>query len=142
MGADDTRELGIRLYDRWTALWNHDLDLAVPIMAPEFTLRYAQAGAEVFDDARTPPQLADIIAAWHKGRPGLTFTAEGVAVVDLTLVDGVPSGLVARPYRASFTGEDGDVVERSGTDILRVADGLIAEVWSVSSGVGGRTFYR
>jgi hypothetical protein len=123
-------------------MWNGEVDLAEKIMAPEFTLRYAQAATEAFDAARTPRQLADIIAAWRKSRPGLRFAAEGTAVVDLALVEGAPAGLVARPYVATFTEDDGRTVARSGTDTLRVTSGLISEVWSVSSGAGGRTFYR
>ncbi|MYS83310.1 hypothetical protein GTZ85_24610 [Streptomyces sp. SID5474] len=124
-------------------MWNGDLDLAERIMAPEFTLRYAQPGTEAFDDARTPRQLADIIAAWRRSRPGLRFEAEGSPVVDLrSAAGGAPIGLVARPYRAAYPDAEGRPVARSGTDTLRVTDGLISEVWSVSSGVGGRTFYR
>ncbi|MFD3553431.1 nuclear transport factor 2 family protein [Streptomyces goshikiensis] len=142
MSDNDVRQFGIHMYDQWTAMWNGDLDLAEKIMAPEFVLRYAQAGTEAFDDVRTPQQLADIIATWHRGRSGLRFVTEGSTVVDLALVDGAPTGLVARPYLASVTDEDGRIVARSGTDTLRIADGLISEVWSVSSGAAGRTYYR
>ncbi|WP_405942637.1 hypothetical protein [Streptomyces sp. NBC_00207] len=142
MSDNDVRQFGIHTYNQWTAMWNGDLDLAEKIMAPEFVLRYAQAGTEAFDDVRTPQQLADIIAAWHRQRRGLRFVAEGAAVVDLTLVDGAPTGLVARPYLASVTDEDARTVARSGTDTLRITNGLISEVWSVSSGPAGRTFYR
>ncbi|MET7297852.1 hypothetical protein [Embleya sp. NPDC005575] len=142
MSDNDVRQFGIRTYDQWTAMWNGGLDLAEKIMAPEFTLRYAQPGTEAFDDAHTPRQLADIIAAWHRSRPGLRFEAEGSPVVDLRSGDGAPTGLVARPYRAGYTDADGRPVARSGTDTLRLTGGLISEVWSVSSGPGGRTFYR
>ncbi|MFF5809403.1 hypothetical protein [Streptomyces sp. NPDC012746] len=142
MSDNDMRQFGIHTYDRWTAMWNGDLYLAEKIMAPEFVLRYAQAGTEAFDDVRTPQQLADIIGAWHQRRHGLRFVAEGSAVVDLALVDGAPTGLVARPYLATVKDEDGRTVARSGTDTLRITDGLISEVWSVSSGAAGRTFYR
>ncbi|MFI9236414.1 nuclear transport factor 2 family protein [Streptomyces sp. NPDC053079] len=136
------RRFGVELYDRWTALWNGDTGLAGEIMAPEFRLRYAQAGTETFDDVRRPGELADVIAGWHRRRPGLRFVAEGPAVVDTEGDDGTaPHGVVARPYRASFTGDDGQLVSRSGTDILRFSGGRITEVWSVSSGAGGRTFY-
>ncbi len=142
MTDNDLRALGVDIYDRWTAMWNGDAAIADRLMAPEFTLRYAQAGTEAFDDVHTPRQLAAVIAGWHSSRPGLCFAAEGPAVVDLRLADGAPAGLVARPYVASFTAEDGTIVARSGTDTLRVDGGRIAEVWSVSSGAGGRTFYR
>ncbi|MFF0413896.1 nuclear transport factor 2 family protein [Kitasatospora sp. NPDC004745] len=141
MGAE-LRGVGAGVYDRWTALWNGELRLAAEIMAPEFTLRYAQAGTEVFDEVRTPERLAEVIAQWRAMRgPGLRFEAEGVAVADLEPAGGTVSGLVARPYRASFVDADGAVVARSGTDTLRITDGLITEVWSVSSGAAGRTFY-
>ncbi|WP_371494410.1 ester cyclase [Kitasatospora sp. NBC_00374] len=142
MGDNGMRAFGIGLFDRWTAMWNGDLDLVNEIMAPEFVLRYAQAGTDAFDEIRTPQQLAETVAAWHKSRTGLLFAAEGTATVDLAPADGAPTGLVARPYLASFAAEDGGKVARSGIDILRVSDGLIVEVWSVSSGAAGRTFYR
>jgi len=56
-----------------------------------------------------------------------------MAVVDLALVDGTPTGLVARPYVANFRDEHGQTAARSGTDTLRITSGLISEVWSVSS---------
>ncbi|MFD0273196.1 hypothetical protein ACFVHB_04670 [Kitasatospora sp. NPDC127111] len=139
---DELRQFGVDAYDRWTAMWNGEVGLAEEIMAPEFTLRYAQANTEAFDDARVPAQLAELIAGWHRYRDGIRFTAQGTAVVDLALVDGRPTGLVARPYLAEFTDEHGATVARSGTDTLRISDGLISEVWSVSSGAAGRTFYR
>ncbi|MEV6978718.1 hypothetical protein [Kitasatospora sp. NPDC093806] len=138
----ELREFGVGVYDRWTALWNGETGLAEEIMAPDFALRYTQAGTEAFDEVRAPEQLAAIVAAWHGRRAGLRFAAEGEAVVDLALVDGLPTGLVARPYLATFTDESGAVVARSGTDTLRITGGLISEVWSVSSGAQGRTFYR
>lgn len=142
MGDQGMRAFGTGLFDKWTAMWNGDLDLVNEIMAPQFVLRYAQAGTDAFDEIGTPQQLAEVIAAWHESHTGLVFAAEGTAVVDLTLADDAPTGLVARPYLASFAAEDGGKVARSGIDTLRVADGLIVEVWSVSSGAAGRTFYR
>jgi hypothetical protein len=135
------REFGTEMFDRWTAMWNGDLELAGKIMAPAFRLRYAQQGTEAFDDVRTPAELAAVIAAWHTRRGALRFSAEGIAVVDLVPGDGGPSGRVARPYLADLTDDTGQSLSRSGTDILGITDGLITEVWSVSSGVNGRTFY-
>nr|BFD88879.1 hypothetical protein KitaXyl93_02390 [Kitasatospora sp. Xyl93] len=138
----ELREAGAGVYDRWTALWNGGSGPAEEIMAPDFTLRYAQAGTEAFDGVRTPAGLAELIGRWRAGRPGLRFETEGVPVVDVESVDGALSGLVARPYRASFPDGEGGVTARSGTDTLRLSGGLITEVWSVSSGAAGRTFYR
>ncbi|MFG2824466.1 nuclear transport factor 2 family protein [Kitasatospora sp. NPDC048365] len=142
MGDNDLRAYGVELFDRWTALWNGDLAMAEAVMAPEFVLRYAQAGTEAFDEVRTPKQLAAVVEAWHGTRTGLVFAAEGTAVVDLSPVGGAPAGSVARPYLATFATEDGGKVARSGIDMFRVEGGRIVEVWSVSSGAAGRTFYR
>jgi hypothetical protein len=140
---DDLRRAGSAVYDRWTALWNRDPDEGVDLLAPALTLRYAQGGSEAFDDVRTPEDLVALIDAWHVRRGGrLRFAAEGVPVVDVRRDDGGPTGLVARPYLVTHVADDGTTTARSGTDVLRVERGRIAEVWSVSSGAGGRTFYR
>ncbi len=132
---------GKELFDRWTAYWNEDYTQADAIMAPNFTLHYAQAGGERFDAIHTPEQMTEIIKAWHIMRKNIAFKPEGECVVDLNEEAGGLSGLVARPYFVVFDGEDGERVSRSGTDILKVSDGKIVEVWSVSSGAQGRTFY-
>ncbi|HEX7963698.1 MAG TPA: nuclear transport factor 2 family protein [Candidatus Saccharimonadales bacterium] len=139
--TNPTHASGIELFDRWTAYWNEDYAQAGAIMAPNFTLHYAQAGGERFDSIHTPEQMTEIIKAWHTMRKNIVFKPEGECVVDLTESDGGLTGLVARPYFVAYDGDDGERVSRSGTDILKIADGKIVEVWSVSSGVQGRTFY-
>ena len=142
MGDLNLRQIGIDLFERWTAMWNLNLDLAEEIMAPRFTLHYTQAGAEVFDDLHHPQELAGIIKVWHEKKPGIKFKSEGEAVIDLSLDGGSLTGFVARPYFVCFVSEQNQLVARSGTDILKITDGRISEVWSVSSGANGRTFYR
>ena len=78
---------------------------------------------------------------WHGYRPGIRFSAEGQAAVDLVLEDGQPCGRVARPYLAVSRDASGAEVARSGIDLLSLSAGRIVEVWSVSSGAQGRTFY-
>ncbi|WP_227982530.1 nuclear transport factor 2 family protein [Nocardia spumae] len=131
------RDFGIELFDRWTAMWNGELELAERIMAPRFTLRYAQPGAEVYDTVRDPAAFARQIATFRAALPGQRFEVQGVAVVD---IDHGRTGFVARPYGSRRPGADGEIAI-SGTDILRVVDGLIVEVWSVSGGIAGRSYY-
>jgi hypothetical protein len=138
---EELRALGIDLFDRWTAMWNGDLAVAQQLMATDFTLRYAQANTEIIDSVRTPDAMAALVARWHGLRPGIRFSAEGEAAVDLDWVDGAPSGRVARPYLAVFVDGAGQTIARSGIDMLAVRGGRIVEVWSVSSGAAGRTFY-
>ncbi|HKQ70184.1 MAG TPA: hypothetical protein VJT73_12635 [Polyangiaceae bacterium] len=61
--------------------------------------------------------------------------------VDLALVDGKLAGGIARPYLATFVDPSGQTVARSGIDLLAVHEALVTQVWSVSSGAAGRTFY-
>jgi hypothetical protein len=110
-------------------------------MATDFTLRYAQANTEIIDNVRTPDAMADLVKRWHGLRPGIRFSAQGEAAVDLDWVDGAPRGRVARPYLAVFVDPAGQTIARSGIDMLGVRGGRIVEVWSVSSGAAGRTFY-
>ncbi|MFJ1455063.1 nuclear transport factor 2 family protein [Nocardia sp. N2S4-5] len=131
------RDFGIALFDRWAELWNGDLAVAEQILAPVLTLRYAQPGAAAFDEIRDPRALAEQIAAFRAERPGLTYTAQGEPVVES---DSGSTGLVARPYGARWSAPHGEI-DLSGTDILRFADGRITEVWSVSGGAAGRSFY-
>ncbi|MBO2454572.1 hypothetical protein J4573_46315 [Actinomadura barringtoniae] len=134
-------EVGVRVFDDWTALWNRDLTLAEKIMAPEIRLRYAQPGSDAFDTIRHPKQLAERIDQFHETRPNLRYKAEGEAVVNLTMSDGGPTGLVTRPYLARHD-YDGKPHAISGIDMLRLENGLIVEVWSVSGGLAGRAFYN
>ncbi|WP_210743221.1 nuclear transport factor 2 family protein [Nocardia cerradoensis] len=131
------RAYGIELFDRWTAMWNGELELASRIMAPRFTLRYAQPGAEAYDAIHDPETFARQIAAFRAAAPGQRFETQGEAVVE---IDDRRTGTVARPYGSRRPVADGEIAV-SGTDILRVEDGLIVEVWSVSGGIQGRSYY-
>ncbi len=130
-------DFGIELFDRWVVLWNGDLAVAEEIIASNVTLRYAQPGADAFDTIGDPAALARQIERFRAERPGLRYEAQGEAVVRL---DGARTGIVARPYGARRPTSDGEM-DISGTDILRFVDGKIVEVWSVSGGIGGRSFY-
>ncbi|MBV7703030.1 ester cyclase [Nocardia nova] len=133
----DMRAYGIELFDRWTAMWNGELELANRIMAPHFTLRYAQPGAEAYDSIHDPETFARQIAAFRAAAPGQRFETQGEAVVE---IDDRRTGIVARPYGSRRPVADGEIAV-SGTDILRVEEGLIVEVWSVSGGTQGRSYY-
>ncbi|MFE3188265.1 hypothetical protein ACFXHA_04600 [Nocardia sp. NPDC059240] len=133
------RDYAIDLFERWTAMWNGDLTLAEEIMAAEFTLRYAQPGAEIYDDIHTPAAFAAQIDKFRGEVPGLEYRSQGEPVVEMT---DARTGFIARPYGARIVGADGTVArDLSGTDILKFENGQIIEVWSVSGGLVGRSFY-
>ncbi|WP_330181179.1 ester cyclase [Nocardia sp. NBC_01503] len=133
------RDFAIELFNRWTAMWNGDLELAEEIMAPEFTLRYAQPGAVEYDHIHDPKTFAAQIEVFRAAAPGLlSFEVQGLPIVEM---DASRTGLIARPYGARIDLPDGTSVAVSGNDILRAENGLIVEVWSASGGLGGRSFY-
>jgi len=141
--ASEAREAGARIFESWSQMWNGEMALVDQIMAPRFRLRYAQPtpGTEAFDHIRRRPQLADLISRFRQDRSGLRFAPDGEAVTDLDLSDGLATGKVVRPYLARFSDEAGRRLRISGIDMLRLEDGLITEVWSVSGGRHGRAFY-
>lgn len=133
------RDFAIELFDRWTAMWDGDLALADEIMAPKFTLRYAQPGADIYDTIHDPAAFAAAIDTFRTDRPGLTFEVQGLPIVEMT---DARTGIIARPYGAKVIDPEGAVLrDISGTDILRFENGQIVEVWSVSGGLEGRSFY-
>jgi hypothetical protein len=138
---NNLKQVGIQIFDQWTDLWNKNLALSEKILAPHLSLHYAQAATEAFDKIETPAQLSEMINLWHQKRTGIIFKTEGEPVIDLIENDKGISGLVARPYHVSLIDENKNTIARSGTDILKIANGKIQEVWSVSSGALGRTFY-
>ncbi|WP_461665059.1 hypothetical protein [Gordonia sputi] len=127
---------GIALYDRWAQFWNGELH-AADLMAPTFVLQYAQVGAEEINQISDADTFTDHVAAFRADRPGIHYQAEGPAVVS---VDGDESYHVARPYLAVIPADaEHPEIRISGTDILRVREGRIVEVWSVSA--FGKPFY-
>lgn len=131
------RDFAIELFDKWTALWSGELTLGQEILAPKFTLRYAQPGATVYDEIHDPQTFVEQIARFRAERPGLRYETQGIPVVE---IDSARTGSIARPYGARRPGPDGEL-NLSGTDILRFEQGRIVEVWSVSGGAQGRSFY-
>lgn len=128
--AGSTTAVGAAIYDRWAAMWSGALAVD-EVMAPQFQLRYAQPGAEHFNTVGDIEKFSESITAFRAARPGIFYTPEGPAVVDM---DSSGTGIVARPYLATIPGSGGaDPVYVSGTDILRCMQGRIVEVWSVSA---------
>ncbi|MEU9179933.1 nuclear transport factor 2 family protein [Streptomyces sp. NPDC048550] len=127
-----TRAQGTALLDGWTRLWNGDLALAEELIAPDFRLRFANTAPGTGPDATLErPDLTAFIGAHRQERLGLTYAVDGPPVVD-----GARAEVAAR-WTATYTDGSGDPVTKSGIDLLAIADGRIAAVWSLT---GDRRF--
>lgn len=115
---------GIALFDRWTALWNGDLSDPESFLAPDFRIRFANdpdRGA-VTDEVYGPAGIVGLVSAFREERPGLRYAVDGTPLVDGAL------GRVACCWYVTLA----DGAQKSGIDLLEVADGRIAAVWSVT----------
>ncbi|WP_369388911.1 nuclear transport factor 2 family protein [Streptomyces sp. CG1] len=119
-----TTAAGIALFDRWTALWNGDFSDPEAFLAPGFRIRFAnepERGAAT-DAVYGPAGIVGMISAFREEKPGLVFSVDGTPLTD--------AGLGRTACCWYVTGADG--VQKSGIDLLEVADGRIAAVWSVT----------
>ncbi|WP_051833626.1 nuclear transport factor 2 family protein [Streptomyces katrae] len=127
-----TRAQGTALLDGWTRLWNGDLALAEALIAPAFRLRFANTVPGTGPDVTLGrPDLTAFVGSHREERPGLTYAVDGPPVVD-----GARAEVAAR-WTATYTDGSGDRVTKSGIDVLAIADGRIAAVWSLT---GDRRF--
>jgi predicted ester cyclase len=128
--AATPRDTAHALWQKWTALWNGDLSQAQQILTTDFTVHAALVGD--LDEAAV--QGARGVAGWVTllraalGEP--TFTVQIGPIVDGDLVCG--RWHVHGHYAGGFPGATatpGTPVAFTGTDVLRVDNGLLAEYW-------------
>jgi predicted SnoaL-like aldol condensation-catalyzing enzyme len=108
-----------KMAEDWTLLWNGDFDLAEKLLAPDFRIHFGRlSDAEAGDGVAGPAGMVGYIRAVHARNPDVRFTMDPPVVADTDQF----------ALRWASTRADRDV---SGTDVARLADGKIAEVWSV-----------
>ena len=119
------------LYEPWGALWNGDLSIADKIIAEDFVGHLAPMSGTGPDQFRGRQPLKDWINGIHALLPDLSFVLDVGPIAD-------EQHLVVRwkargTYAGGFPGGSPDAIGRevtfTGTDILRVADGKLAEYW-------------
>ncbi|MCU1687115.1 MAG: hypothetical protein JWQ81_7854 [Amycolatopsis sp.] len=120
----DLQLLGTDVFERWTALWNGDFDVTDALLAPDFRIHFAGANAAARgDDVRGPDAFAAFVTAFREAKPDLRFR-----------FDGPPIGQGDRIASIWSVRQPGGLA-KSGIDVLRLVDGQIVEVWSVTGEV-------
>ncbi len=105
---------------RWLALWNGDMPLLDGLVAETIVTHAVMVGQAVEKPMIGREALGGWIVQMHAAMPTLRFSIEVGPLVD--------GDLIALRWRV--TGIHGTArINFAGTDILRVAHGLIAEYW-------------
>jgi predicted ester cyclase len=125
----DTTTNTAALWQRWAGLWNGQGG-APGLVAPEFTVHAALIDGSPSSALSGPEGLAAMIAQIRAAFPDLTFTTEvgplrdGEFLIGRWRADG--------HYAGGFPGATaaaGRPVAFTGTDILRLRGGQLAEYW-------------
>jgi hypothetical protein len=133
------RELGLKIFERWTRLWNGELALAEELIGEGFWVHLT-----VRSPQWTPERLRDAEAVagwveWVRGRyQTIRYIMDGSPIVDTaqgTVVcpwhaDGVFAGRSGRPEDVA-----GQAFRQAGIDILRFEGERIVECWTLSVNV-------
>ena len=127
--AATSRDTALALWQRWGELWNGDLSQAEQILASGLTVHAAMVGVDgaAVQGARG---VAGWVALLRKALGEPAFTLQVGPIIDGNLLcgrwhlqgqyaGGMPGATAAPGSRVDFT----------GTDILRIEGGLLAEYW-------------
>jgi hypothetical protein len=119
------------LWKPWGDLWNGGLGISDKLIADDFVGHLAPFSGSGPDQFRGRQPLNDWISGIHVLLPDLSFVLDVGPIAD-------EEHMVVRwkahgTYQGGFPGSSADAVGReitfTGTDILRVADGMLAEYW-------------
>ena len=122
----------VALAEPWKDLWNGDLSVTDKIIAEDFVAHAAPLTGAGPDVMRGREALSQWIGGIHAVIPDLTFDIEVGPITD-------DEHLVVRwkahgTYAGGFPGAPPEAAGReltfTGTDILRIADGKLAEYWA------------
>ena len=117
--------------DPWRQLWNGDLAQLDALVAKDFIAHAALMGGTGEGTLRGRAALGQWIGGLHAVMIGLTFSIEVGPVTDADHL--VVRWRARGTYRGGLPGASDAAIGREvnfiGTDILRVANGRIAEYW-------------
>jgi len=123
------RDTAHALWQGWVELWNGDLSRAERILAADFTVNAAIVGVDG-GAVQGASGLAGWVALLRTALGEPTFTVEVGPIIDGDLVGG--HWRVQGRYAGGMPGATaapGTPVDFTGTDILRIDGGVLAEYW-------------
>lgn len=120
------------LVERWLDLWNGDLAIADTLVAEDFLTHTAPLTPDGDKEMHGREALKQWIAGGLKAvLPDLLFAiAVGpIATDEYFAVRWTAQGTYAGGFPGASDAAVGSVVTFEGTDLVRVADGMLAEYW-------------
>ena len=119
-----------QLVDEWVRLWNGDYARAAAVIAPAFRLHAAMMDGGDGSAVDSPQALVSWIAETRAIVADLTFVIQVGPIVDADRI--ALRWQAMGSYAGGLSGAGappGTRVDFTGTDILRVANGRLAEYW-------------
>ncbi|MEY9930916.1 hypothetical protein ABH926_005563 [Catenulispora sp. GP43] len=119
------------LANPWRDLWNNDLSQTDRIIAPDFVAHAAPITGSGEDTVRGREGLNNWVAGIHTVLRGLTFefTVGPIVTDDYLVVRWSAEGTYAGGFPGGSESAVGNRVRFTGTDTLRIQDGMLAEYW-------------
>jgi predicted ester cyclase len=133
MPMDDPR----RLYERWLLeLWHGDESVAQEILAADFVVHQARSQPGESEDVHGPQAGVEMVRMGRAPFSQLTFAVEVGPLVDGDMLAArwIGYGTYAGGLPGA-TAPEGTEVAFGGIDIMRIADGRLAEYWVSSDGL-------
>jgi predicted ester cyclase len=120
------------LAEPWKDLWNGNLSLTEKIIAEDFVAHAAPLTGSGTDQIRGREALNGWISGIHAVLADLAFAIEVGPITDEEHM--VVRWKARGTYRGGFPGASPEAAGRevtfTGTDTLRIADGMLAEYWA------------
>jgi predicted ester cyclase len=127
-----SNEASTALAIQWKDLWNGDLGIADKIIAEDFLAHAAPLTGAGPDEIRGHEALKAWISGIHAVLTDLTFAIDVGPIADREYL--VVRWKAHGTYRSGFPGASPEAAGRevtfTGADILRTADGRLAEYWA------------
>lgn len=120
------------LTEPWRELWNGDLTLADTIIDEDFVAHAAPLMGVGADEIHGREALQQWVAGIHQVLLDLTFLLDVGPITDedYLVVRWKAQGTYAGGFPGASDAAVGNVITFSGTDTLRVKDGMLVEYWA------------
>ncbi len=126
--TNDLYQIGLRLWNQWTEMWNQRPELARVLVADRFVLHLTLPDSTPQDTVCDPASVERWVVAHRARFQRLVFHNHCGPFVD------VRAGVVAGPWFAD-TVQDGRPRPVCGMDTIAFRDGKITEYWTLSKPV-------